>query len=171
MDFIDRELERLRAELDQRMREGDLAGASEIQYGAIPEVEELKRRPQFDVVHESTHRLVIEDSTGVWVAKRLGDTQDSDPSSSAGAPPLGWMKVDDALTLKERKSLILRQVHQALDRGDHVQAGRLETGALRRVEHAMRQSRTFTFLSSENGRIVLQDEHEQVHVLIPIDDV
>jgi hypothetical protein len=177
------EIERLRAEADERQRRGDLAGASEIVYGQIPKLEsgiaQLARAdgeeldPDGGTEISQHHRLLRDRAGRTWVAVPVGDVDIPRKPTKRGPqnPVEGWMPVDEALTLEERRRLILRQAQKALLAGDVETADRLETKALKRVEKALARERSFSLIEESDGRLLLRDGDDTTWIAARLEEV
>ncbi|GAA2126469.1 ATP-dependent chaperone ClpB [Nocardioides bigeumensis] len=93
-----RQLDQLRMEADRKLREGDLAGASEISYGRIPELEKkISEVEKADVGAETLEKLVGEE---------VGPEQIADVVEAWTGIPTGRMLQGETAKLLEMESVI-----------------------------------------------------------------
>ena len=167
------EIRRLRASADRAQREGDLATASNMLYGEIPELESaLQSLAMIEASDRSEHHWILRGpGERTWVAVPLQDVSVPRPAESKRTSPgAGWMHVGEALSLEERRCLILEQVQRALRRGDMDTADELETGALSSVDDALATQRCFRLVHDDGRRLILQDGNEIRWIAIELDE-
>ncbi len=106
-----RQLDQLRIEAERKLREGDLAGASEIQYGRIPELE-----AQIKAVEVEQARLEAEpDSSEKLVGEEVGPEQIAEVVEAWTGIPTGRMLQGETAKLLEMEEVVgTRLIGQAV---------------------------------------------------------
>jgi len=176
VQLVQREIERLRIDVERLQREGDLINASELLYEQIPRLEESSRLLEATSIamHSSSshHALVTLGDDRTWVCFPVEDLDPATKRAKQMHCEDQWhIAVDEALDPAERRELVLQRARAALRAGDGVLASRLEADALPLIEAWIDQHRVFTLVDTREDRMVLSDSDGTIWIAARAADI